>query len=163
MSTSFDPNLILHQELGELEDDYTLVPADNYAASIDTGENGVVIRAGSRDDGTNYYLCTINWKHVNPDKDLLAALQKDQVFSRQSFFLDIDEENKGLERGPNKNVPLGKLKAALGLDDDASIAELRGKGPALITVSHRVNKKTNEPTAEVTRVIPMDTVDEDDD
>jgi hypothetical protein len=75
----------------------------------------------------------------------------DEPTVRQSIFLDMNESG-GLALGKGKNVQLGKLREALGLNDPAkafSFAQIVGR-PARIAVIH--DMYNNEPQAKVKAV-----------
>jgi hypothetical protein len=83
------------------------------------------------------------------DEALKAKLGRDKLQVRHSVRLDIDESG-ALDMGKGKNVGLGRLREALGMNDGPFIPRaLAGKGP--VTVSVQYQKGSTEYT-EVNKV-----------
>jgi hypothetical protein len=77
------------------------------------------------------------------DAALAEQLSLKKVTVRQTVFLDIDAYGK-LEIGTNKNVQLGRVREAVGLNTPGKpfqLAMLKGAGPARIMVSNDPDKK----------------------
>lgn len=131
---TFNAELFLHQELDQAnETAYTPVPAGDYQAIISD------IALNARDiNGREVLILDVKWDIID---DELRALQNMQtVIVRQGIFIDI--EGGAIAFGTNKNVALGRLRDALGQNDNGkpwSMADLRGAGPAYIRVAHREN------------------------
>lgn len=157
MTGEFNPDLLLDQDVDAFDTSYTLIPAGDYEAMVDTGANAVKVSRGARDDGSHWYSAQLSWKLVDPDPELKKELQRDDVYVSQSFFLDVNDSDGKfeLETGPNKNIKLGKTRDALGLNEKSSLRELKGRGPALITVKH-LQRKNGEMAAEVAMVTPLE-------
>lgn len=80
------------------------------------------------------------------DPDLQASLGRDKIVVRQTIWLDITANNT-LDHGKGKNVGLGRLRQALGMNEPGkpfSINQLKGAGPVRIEVKHSPDK--NDPT-----------------
>lgn len=79
------------------------------------------------------------------DDNLKAQLGREQVTHRESFWLDFDANGK-LDTGPDKNVSLGKLRAALNQNGNGpwSPAMLKNMGPLRIVIKTRADKKDPE-------------------
>lgn len=103
------------------------------------------------------------WKVT--DEKAKQQMDREDVYVNQDIFLDghIGQDQNGnpklvLEFGPNKNVKLGKLRAALGQNDAKpwSFSRLDGAGPAMLDIVHRPDK--NDSTIlynDVARVSPV--------
>ena len=109
----FDKNLFLGgttTEQGSTE--YTPIPENEngYPAVI----SKVDVRQEAGKDGTLMTLLDVTWDLSDNDGSIEAAtgLKKNTV--RQGFFLDITADGRGLDMGKGKNVPLNKLRDALG-------------------------------------------------
>lgn len=96
----------------------------------------------------------IEWNIL--DDKIRQALGREKLTVRQEFFLDIDRDSGQISTEKGKNVTLGKLRKALGLNDSGfALPQLRGSRPAMVQVSHRPDK--NDPSkkyAEVKNVLP---------
>lgn len=103
-ASAFDPDLFMNAQMeGEMETEYVPVPVDDYFAQI----TKIALRPAEK-DGKSFYPMDILWKIEAPDNELAH----EQVV-KQTIFLDISESG-GLSIGRNKNVALGKLRAAIG-------------------------------------------------
>ena len=145
--STFDPDLFLGGEIaGGFATSYARVPAGEYSAMIDD----VKVRKVNTDDGEQAVM-DVTWLIL--DEEVKKDTELERPTCRQGFFLDINEKG-GLERGKNKNVGLGRMLEALGMDqgDKWSPAGLKGS-LATIRVEHKPNKDDPEnPYANVTRV-----------
>jgi hypothetical protein len=73
---------------------------------------------------------------INDDK-VKQELDREKVVVTKQIILDMDD-NGQLAKGTNKNIELGRLRDALGQNDDDtwSIAKLRGAGPLMVRIAH---------------------------
>ena len=95
-------------------------------------------------------VADITW--VIPDDDLAEELGLDEIKVRQGIFLDLEPQTFAIQFGTNKNVNLGRLRAALDLNDPGtpfSWSDLIGKA-ATITVVQEAAR--NDPTQMYSRV-----------
>jgi hypothetical protein len=85
-----------------------------------------------------------------------ARLGRDKLTVRADLTLDLDSNGK-MDGGPNKNVKLGQLRAALGQNTPGwTPSQFQGAGPFVGKVTHRSDK--NDPTkkyAEISRFAPV--------
>lgn len=129
---------------------FETVPEGEYLAQL-ADEQQDMHRHGTSQKGDPYRGLRLTW--VVLDDNLKQKLGRDTITVRQDFLLDIDQNGKVLT-GPGKNVRLGALREALGLNQGPfSWDMLPGAGPARIRVRHRPDK--NDPEikyAEVSRV-----------
>lgn len=82
------------------------------------------------------------------DDALKAKLGREQITHRETYWLDFDA-NGALATGPDKNVRLGQLRAAVGQNvagQPWAPAMLRGMGPVRIAIKSttKVNPQTQE-------------------
>lgn len=135
--TVFDPEAFLNETIeGANDTQYQTVPAGEYTGMIEKID---MPQGRTTKDGNPIYPLDIMW--VLLDEDLKASLGRDKIIVRQSVFLDITEAG-GLDMGKGKNVPLGKLREALGLNSSGfSLRQLSGAGPALVNVSEEPDKQ----------------------
>lgn len=122
-----------------------------YPGVIDKAEPKVIT---SKKDGRDFIILEITWKLQNP---AFEAKFKRQPTVRQSLFLDYNGNNLDMSEG--KNIPLNKLRAALGLNKAGQIYKhsmLLGAGPAKVMVKNQPDKNSPDVMrAEVTAVGKM--------
>ncbi len=123
------------------------VPINAYEAWI----RDVEVRSVTTKNGEQAML-TVTWGI--PDDKLQELLNREVVTSRQDIWLDLNSDGS-IAVGPNQNVRLGRLRAALKMNDTKgpfSFGMLRDAGPAIITVGHRTDEKTGDTFDQVNRV-----------
>lgn len=132
----FDPNHFLQQgiEGGNFETRMTPIDEAEYPAVIEAVDIKTLTKSGIR------YVAEIRWNIM--DENIKAKLGLPKVTVRQSVFLDIDEAGR-FEKGPNKNIQLGRVREAVGQADRNpwALAMLIGAGPAKVKVSKRPDDK----------------------
>lgn len=87
-------------------------------------------------------LC-ITW-HIL-DEGLKAQLEMDPVRVQQDLFLDVEEATGQLSTDKNKNIMLGRIREAVGLNEVGqvfSLPMLKGSAPATVRVAHVADKAT---------------------
>lgn len=101
---------------------------------IPEGEYDAYIEGYKFREAKDSVLLDITW--VIPDEQLAEKLNMEQVTARQSMFLDMTQDGN-LDFGTNRNVRLGRLREALGVNGPGfQWAQLIGKA-AKIAVSQR--------------------------
>lgn len=154
----FDPNVFMEQTIDTpLEHLRELCPEGEYRMSIDDFSfDEKTFRPIIRKDGTEATILRLPM--VVQDDAVKAKLGRDKVVVYfRDLWLDFKPGTSELDTGPNKNVDLGAIRKALGLETGAVFAPLRGAGPLLGRVRHR-SIDENDPErkiAEVVRVVPM--------
>lgn len=129
-ASAFDPETFMHTEVsGEMETKYTPVPEADYESSIDT----IDIRKITTDRGAAIVL---DVNHLINDSALAEKMGMERLTVRQGIFLDVEPDGR-IALGPNKNVKLGRLRAAIGQNKAGAwnFAMLEGAGPLMISVS----------------------------
>lgn len=104
-------------------------------------------------DGTKSGIkLTVDW--LIEDQSVKDFLARDTVKVRQQIFLDITDDGK-LETGPQKNIGLGRLREAVGMNTPGqafSFGMLAG-AMAKVNVTHRPDPKDAENVfAEINKV-----------
>lgn len=162
---AFDPDTFMLQTVdAPLETEFKICPAGEFPAMIDDFDSSAFevvdfeykkgARAGQPGQFTKFSIPF----NINDDK-CRQELGRDKVVVTKQIILDIDE-NGGLAWGPNKNIPLGQVRAAVDQNQPGawSMAQLRGAGPVMVKIDH-IDYKRNDGTkgtrAEVTRVVKM--------
>ena len=108
----FDPNSFLDAEIQDANSTVTVpVPIGEYQAIVKEVKmaNGI-----SKTDGvTPWARLDIVWTIEN--ENVKALLGRKEVVTRQGLMLDLSESG-GLDMGVGRNVRLGRLREALGLN-----------------------------------------------
>lgn len=92
---------------------------------------------GKKDPSKTYRMMDLVWTLEDPA--LAEKLGRNQVNVRQSIMLDFTD-NGGLDMGKGRNIALGRLREALGLNNPGqafSFRQISGK-QAKVHVKHRV-------------------------
>ena len=126
----FDPDTFMSTTTDQADETtYRPIPEGEYMAVISKIE-------GRTPKGNS--ILDIMW--AIDDERVRAETGMDNPQVRQSLFLDITREG-GLERGANKNVQLGKLRAALNQNNPGQAwapGMMEGQ-VARISVKHRID------------------------
>ena len=131
---SFDPNTFLNTTFEETNDTVSIpVPAGEYLAIADKVE----IKPWSKKDGSASGIrLDIVWEIQ--DENVKALLGRDVVKCNQQQMLDLTEAGN-LDFGKGKNVGLGRIREALGLNvpgQPFAFPMIQGR-LAKVAVSHR--------------------------
>lgn len=142
--------------MGETE--LPVVPEGEWEAYVD--RRVMPEEAQQRNGGSWFAIMRIVWAITNQEVKKETGLEKPTV--RQDIFLDLNEDGSKLASTEDKlkNVPLNRLRKALGQDDPKKkwAFDMLDGSEAIVKVKHRTNKK--DPTddrlfAEVARVLPI--------
>jgi hypothetical protein len=160
----FDPDTFMQQTVDHpLETEYLSVPPGEYVATIDDFTSKAIERidfeykTGER-AGTPGVMVKLTIPFIVQDETVKAEMQREKVVVSKQIILDLDEAG-GIDWGKNKNVELGRVRAAVGQNVDGqpwSIEKLRGAGPVMIKVVHTEferKDKTKGKRTEVERVV----------
>ena len=145
--STFDPDLFLGSEVeGEFETSYQRVPPGEYPGVIDD----VKVRKVDTKDGPRAVM-DVTWLIL--DEEVKKETELERPTCRQGMFLDVNDQG-GLDRGKNKNVAVGRLLEALGMNNGKAWNPEGLKGlPATVRIEHKPNADDPEnPYANVTRV-----------
>lgn len=150
----FDPESFMSQEVkGANDTKFPTIPQGEYASIANKIE--CKQQPNSKDPSVIYTILDVHW--TIDDQGVREATKLEKPMVRQSIFLDLTDEGK-LDMTVTKNVGLGKLRAALGLNDPAkpfTFAQIVGNA-AVVTVNHRPNVEDPEnPFAGVKKVAKM--------
>lgn len=131
--STFNPELFMAQETDqEMETKYTPIPDGDYVSMIDDKLDLKEVNGSP----------VIDLYHIVDDPELAEKMGMERISVKQSIFCDTDRAGN-LEFGPNKNVKLGKLRAALNQNTPGqawNINMLAGAGPLRIKVGSRPDK-----------------------
>jgi hypothetical protein len=136
MST-FDPNTFLDMTTTDANSTKsTPVPVGEYVAFIEK----VDARPWSKKDDPSKSGMALDLLWNIDDANVKALLEREKVTVKQGVMLDLTEAG-GLDMGKGKNVSLGRLREAVGLNAPGQpfgFRMLEGR-PAKIVVSHRID------------------------
>ncbi len=131
-TSTFDPDTFLSTSIeGALSTRIDPLPSDDYTATIDSiGQ--------PRQVGESVVVDVVYIVH---DEELASNMGLERLIVRQGLFLDVDASG-GIAQGPNKNVQLGRLRAAVGQNGPEAwnFSMLQGAGPLRITVGQNPDK-----------------------
>ena len=138
--SDFDPNSFLEANYTEANDTKLVpVPEGTYNAIPEkVGIRTGVIKKGDR-AGEAFVTLDITWEI--DDEALRQHLDRSKVTINQGVMLDIAADGKSLDFSKGKNITLGKVREALGLNTPGqpfSCQMIPGK-PAKIQVKHRLD------------------------
>lgn len=147
----FNPETFLAQTVtGEMDTKYPVIPAGEYPAI----SKSLTARKMPNKDPMKPAFTVLDIVWEIDDAGVKESTKLDHPTCRQSVFLDLDENGK-LIIDTAKNVQLGRLREALGLnkpDVEFSFNMLVGQ-PALIRIEHSPNPTDAEnPYSNVTKV-----------
>ena len=139
----FDANEFMQSQMDKpLETEYTLVPIGEYAATIDDFTQEAIekvdftYKSGER-AGTPGTMIKFTIPFSIQDDRVKRELQRDKVIIAKQLILDFEDDGKTLSTGPNKNIELGRIRAAVGQEKGPwSPAMLRGAGPLMVKTTH---------------------------
>ena len=150
MST-FNPEQFLSTEITELgETKYTPVPEGEWAAQVQKVDVKAIT---SKKSGDEFTVLEITWNI--PDERVKTSTGLDEPTVRQSIFLDL-KANGALDFGRNKNVPLSRLREAVGQQREGrpwALSHLIGS-QAIVLVKHRLDDN-GDPQADVSKVVGL--------
>ena len=111
--------------------------------------------AGKKDPSQVYTFMDVTWNlQVGPA--ILEAISREKATVRQSLIVDLNAAGTGLDFGKGKNIQLGRLREAVGQNQDGqpwSPARLKGAA-ANVKIKHRVDGEDTYDEVDV--VTPLD-------
>lgn len=139
---NFDPNAFLEQTVAESNSTVSVpVPVGEYIAFVDD----VKVRqwTSKQDPSKTGVAVDLSWQI--DDENVKRLLERDKVTAKQGLMLDVTDEG-GLDMGKGKNVSLGRVREAVGLNTPGqpfAFSMLKGKA-AKIRIKHRQNPENPE-------------------
>lgn len=141
-SLTFDPASFLMQETeDQMDTQFILIPAGEYPAMI----QAVAARQQQNPNDPAVVWTILDITYVIDDQGVREETGQDTPTIRQSLFLDLLDTGK-LDTGKGKNVNLGRLREATGLNQPGqafSFGALVGQA-CVVAVSHTPDKKDPE-------------------
>jgi len=141
---TFDPASFLTQETSDqMDTQFVLIPAGEYPAMISKVDARQ--QQSTKDPAEVWTILDITY--VIDDQGVREETGLPEPSIRQSLFLDLDPLGK-LDTGKGKNVNLGRLREAVGLNQPGqafSFGALLGQA-CIVAVAHTPDKKDPEIT-----------------
>lgn len=133
---------------GPLSTKIEVCPEGEFKFVVDDSDKAFKINEVKTKDGLRHIL-NVSFKVL--DDDVRTKLGRENVFCPMKIWLDLDAAGN-LDMSKGKNVGLGRLMDAFGLNDGTTPpAALRGRGPVIGKVKHTSNEK-GDIFAEVERI-----------
>lgn len=133
----FNPDQFLQLEVQDANSTKsTPCPVGEYTAVIES----VKARPWQKKDDPSVAGMAIDIVWNIDDAGVKAALDREKVSVKQGIMLDMTESG-GIDTGKGKNVSLGRLREAVGLNEPGrsfSFSMLTGR-PAKVQVKHRID------------------------
>src|SRR5690606_26526785 len=146
--SAFNPDTFLTTTVkGALDTKLVPVPEGDWSAQV----SKISVRKQRGKDNEEYIVLDLLWHVLDEEPKRVTGMDKPMV--KQSIFLDITPEG-GLDMSKGKNVQLGKVREAVGQNQDGkawSPSMLNGV-TAVVQVKHRPDEKTGEIYADVKSV-----------
>lgn len=144
----FDPNQFLEMQVTEANDTVLIpIPDGEYPAYVEKVE----CRPWQKKDDPSVAGLALDLVWNIDDQGVKDAVGRDKVTVKQGIMLDMSESG-GLDMGKGKNVPLGKLRLATGLNTPGqpfSFTMLTGRTARIKTKQRMVEDKIYTDVKEV--------------
>ena len=135
--SQFDPNAFLDQTVdGALDTKVTPCPEGEFIAVIDS----VTPRPWNSKDGTKAGVALDVFWAID-DQGVKEQLGREKILVKQGIMLDLDATGQRLDVSKGKNINLGRLREAVGMNTPGqpfSFNMLPGRA-ARVKVSHRTD------------------------
>lgn len=136
---TFDPQAFMNQAAGVKLDEQRELPAEGEFLAIAETVKDPEMKTSR--EGKPFYTSEIVWSIQ--DQNELQRLGRDKVTVRQQFFLDVNDSG-ALDFGKQKNITLGQIFSALGMNDGSGTLSRIAGGMARVKVKHRPDKNNPE-------------------
>jgi hypothetical protein len=154
MTGIFDPQAFLDATVeGQL--DTTLIPCPIGEFQAQISKIDVRPWTGKNDLTKSGVALDVQWEIQ--DQGVKDTCQRDKVTVKQGIMLDLTEDGKGLDMGKGKNIGLGRLREAVGLNNPGqpfAFNMLPGQ-MAKVSVNHRPADNGVDVYAEVKAVAKL--------
>lgn len=138
--SSFDPASFLNQTVEGSNDTMAVpIPVGEYQAMISKVEP----RQWKKKDDPSVSGVALDILWDVQDDGVKQALGRDKLIAKQGVMLDLTDDGQGLDMGKGKNIALGRLREATGLNDASqpfAFSMLLGR-PAKVKIVHRSDPK----------------------
>lgn len=129
----------MNQAFGtKLDEERELVPEGEYLAQVDRVEEP---QMKTSQKGNTFWTQTLLWSIL--DQAVLSSISRDKATVRQQIFLDFNDDGS-FATGKQKNIAVGQINAALGMNDGTGSPARWVGGTARVKVSHRSDERNPE-------------------
>lgn len=136
---SFDPEAFKHTEIDDSMDTEIIPPDEGvYTAKVDRWN----IEGGTSQNGFNWARLDVTWELDDADGSQQQKTGRDKLTGRQSIFLDLTEDGQ-IDTGKGKNVQLGRLREALGLNEGKFAFDMLDGQQAQVLTENRETQNGN--------------------
>lgn len=146
MTDTFDPDAFMNSNVdAPMATALQSVPEGEYTAMIGDFDSAAFrqVQVTNRTTGLSQERPVLDVPFLIQDDALKAKLQREQVTHKETFWLDLTADGR-LDTGPDRNVRLGQLRAALGQNAAGvpwSPSMLRNMGPVRIKIVQTSDKQ----------------------
>lgn len=135
---------------GPMSTERVLIPADTYKGCYikDVKPQEGLIKKGDR---TGQPWARVNFVWVIDSPELRDKLIRAEVTINQGIMLDLDD-NGEIDTRKGRNVRLGRLRKALGINDGPIRWRDFVNKPATLQIEHKPSDLNGEPTEEIVAV-----------
>ena len=157
MSQLFNPEMFLNTESDQALDTKRIpIPIDQQD-TFPGVIKGIAFRqnAGKKNPNEVYTFLDVTWT-LQASPQILEAIARDEAQVRQSLIVDVNAAGTGLDFGKGKNIQLGRLREAVGQNQDGqpwAPSRLVG-GSANVKIKHRIDGE--DTYDEVDTVTPLE-------
>lgn len=155
MSDNFDPDSFMHANIdAPMATALQSVPEGEYTAMVGDFDSSAFrqVTVTNKTTGLAQDRPVLDVPFIIQDDALKAKLQREQITHKETFWLDLTADGR-LDTGPDRNVRLGQLRAALG-QNSAGVpwapSMLRNMGPVRIKIVQTSDK--NDPDKKYTNI-----------
>lgn len=134
----------------------TPIPEGDFPFQISKVEiNSGTIKNGDRAGKT---WAQLKMRCLCLDPNVAAELGREEANQNMFVFLDLTEDESGLDIGTGKNVDLGKLREAVGQNDEDEewMPSMLQGGTFLGTVKHKFREDSQDAYGEMVRWVAME-------
>lgn len=151
----FDPNIFLNQNIDDAMDTVGwLCPQGEHRAMVGTIDEKAFQTGTSDKNGKDWLM--FKPAFLIQDPTIIADSGREQaVVYHNGMFVDIDETTGRIKTEKNANVELGRLRDAVGQNNQPgwNFMHLQGAGPVMVKVAHVPDK--NNPEKKYARVVAV--------
>lgn len=134
----------------KLDDKFNQVDEGEYNVNIGVGDKDIEVKKGEK-DGKPWAQAAVRYEILDPTGEIEKKLGRKPTITHY-FFLDVTPDGK-LDTSPQKNVRLGQLLTATGLNGSRwSFTALKGKQIKIKVAKVKNNMNPSEPRSEVVMV-----------
>lgn len=142
----FDPDTFMTASVEGSNDTFAIpLPSGEYLAQVED----LKFREVTGKDGSPRYLADVSYDVL--DDKAKQILARDKIVVRQALWLDLTSQGQ-IDTGKGKNIGLGKLRAAAGLNEPGKPFSLSNLKGAVVKISTGLRPDKNDPSIQYAEV-----------